>query len=187
MDVITLEPPGANILKLLQSIRKLLGSCNLYKIIKAIKNVTQISAEVDEIERLVLKIKEKTGAEAAIVDVNDAYRVDILAATEGVDHHSLVENLLDNQIRYADTIIVIRVSQRLINKQPYMFIRIFNDGPPLEEDLIDRLFEEYQQGFKGQFGLGLAIVREIVGHHSGRIWVNNEEEGVAFYLEIPII
>jgi two-component system sensor histidine kinase CssS len=99
----------------------------------------------------------------------------------------VMENLLDNQIRYADTIIVIRVSQRLINKQPYMFIRIFNDGPPLEEDLIDRLFEEYQQGFKGQFGLGLAIVREIVGHHSGRIWVNNEEEGVAFYLEIPII
>jgi two-component system sensor histidine kinase CssS len=99
----------------------------------------------------------------------------------------VMENLLDNQIRYADTIIVIRVSRRLINKQPYMFIRIFNDGPPLEEDLIDRLFEEYQQGFKGQFGLGLAIVREIVGHHSGRIWVNNEEEGVAFYLEIPII
>jgi signal transduction histidine kinase len=52
---------------------------------------------------------------------------------------------------------------------------------------FDHLFEEYQQGFKGQFGLGLAIVREIVGHHSGRIWVNNEEEGVAFYLEIPII
>jgi len=46
--------------------------------------------------KLVGDIKEKTGAEAAIVDVNDAYRVDILAATEGVDFQDLVENLLDN-------------------------------------------------------------------------------------------
>lgn len=99
----------------------------------------------------------------------------------------VIENLLDNQIRYAETIIVIRVSQRLINKQPHMFIRIFNDGPPLEEDLIDRLFEEYQQGFKGEFGLGLAIVREIVGYHNGKIWVSNEGDGVAFHLEIPIV
>ncbi|NLO22040.1 MAG: HAMP domain-containing histidine kinase [Syntrophomonadaceae bacterium] len=99
----------------------------------------------------------------------------------------VIENLLDNQIRYAETIIVIRVSQHLVNKQPHMFIRIFNDGPPLEEGLIDRLFEEYQQGFKGEFGLGLAIVREIVGYHSGKIWVSNEEDGVAFHLEIPII
>ena len=45
---------------------------------------------------LVKKIKEKTGAEAAIVDVNDAYRVDILAATGAIDSQSLVENLLDN-------------------------------------------------------------------------------------------
>ncbi|NMB35644.1 MAG: F420-0:Gamma-glutamyl ligase [Firmicutes bacterium] len=46
--------------------------------------------------KLVGDIKEKTGAEAAIVDVNDAYRVDILAATEGVDFQDLVESLLDN-------------------------------------------------------------------------------------------
>lgn len=46
--------------------------------------------------KLVGDIKEKTGAEAAIVDVNDAYRVDILAATSGVDFQDLVENLLDN-------------------------------------------------------------------------------------------
>ncbi len=45
---------------------------------------------------LVKRIKEKTGAEAAIVDVNDAYRVDVLAATGAIDYQSLVESLLDN-------------------------------------------------------------------------------------------
>lgn len=47
-------------------------------------------------KEIVKKIKERTGAEAAIVDVNDAYRVDILAATEAVDSQSLIESLLDN-------------------------------------------------------------------------------------------
>ena len=45
---------------------------------------------------LVKEIKEETGAEAAVVDVNDAYRVDVLAATTAVDSQSLVANLLDN-------------------------------------------------------------------------------------------
>lgn len=47
-------------------------------------------------DELVKKIKEKTGAEAAVVDVNDAYRVDILAATAEINHQNLIDNLLDN-------------------------------------------------------------------------------------------
>jgi two-component system sensor histidine kinase CssS len=97
-----------------------------------------------------------------------------------------IENLLDNQIRYAQSIITVTVSEHYQNQQPYMFLRIFNDGPYLEEGLVDKLFEEYQRGFKGEFGLGLAIVREIVLCHGGKIWASNEEDGVAFYLDIPI-
>lgn len=97
-----------------------------------------------------------------------------------------IENLLDNQIRYAESLISITLTRHHKEKKPYMFIRIHNDGPPIEESLKDRLFEEYQQGFKGEFGLGLAIVREITVYHEGKIWVNNEEGGVAFYLDIPI-
>ncbi|KUG03286.1 sensor histidine kinase [hydrocarbon metagenome] len=97
-----------------------------------------------------------------------------------------IENILDNQIRYANSLISITVSEHYVNKQPYMFIRIFNDGPSLEAGLIDKLFEEYQQGYKGEFGLGLAIVREIAVYHGGKIWAGNEEDGVAFYLDIPI-
>ncbi len=97
-----------------------------------------------------------------------------------------VENILDNQIRYAQSMIRISVSEHYKNKHPYMLIRIFNDGPSLEEGLIDKLFEEYQKGYKGEFGLGLAIVREIAVYHGGKIWASNEEDGVAFYLDIPI-
>jgi two-component system sensor histidine kinase CssS len=97
-----------------------------------------------------------------------------------------IENLLDNQIRYAESMINITMTQYFKEKSPYMFIRIYNDGPPIEDNIKDRLFEEYQQGFKGEFGLGLTIVREISAYHGGKIWTNNEEDGVAFYLDIPL-
>jgi len=97
-----------------------------------------------------------------------------------------IENLMDNQIRYAETMISINLREHFIDKQAYLYLRIFNDGPSLEEGLIDKLFEEYQQGYKGEFGLGLAIVKEIVAYHEGKIWASNEEDGVAFYIDIPI-
>lgn len=80
MDIVTLEPPGANIFKLFQSIRKLLGSCNLYKTISAIKNVTQVAVEVDEIERLVSKIKSRELEKGKTDNVYKAFKKNVIKA-----------------------------------------------------------------------------------------------------------
>ncbi|MDF9408583.1 MAG: F420-0:Gamma-glutamyl ligase [Pelotomaculum sp. PtaB.Bin013] len=45
---------------------------------------------------VVRKIKDVTGVEAVITDVNDIRKVDILAASEGVDQNSLIKDLEDN-------------------------------------------------------------------------------------------
>jgi len=45
---------------------------------------------------LVNRIKDATGTEAVITDVNDIRKVDILAASEGVDRDSLIKDLEDN-------------------------------------------------------------------------------------------
>lgn len=92
-----------------------------------------------------------------------------------------IENLLDNQIRYARQTIDIQVSRQ----QDSVRIRIWNDGPPLDEARIEQLFKEYQVGDKGQFGLGLPIVQQVVMRHHGKIWAANEQGGAAFYIEVP--
>ena len=55
----------------------------------------------------------------------------------------------------------------------------------LNQNIIDSLFNKFNKGYKGEFGLGLAIVYRIVNLHGGKIWVQNEEEGVSFQIEIP--
>jgi len=64
-------------------------------------------------QRIVNKIKEVTGVEAVITDVNDIKKVDILAASGGVDRESLIKELADNPFGNDDQqtpIVVLKMS-----------------------------------------------------------------------------
>lgn len=97
-----------------------------------------------------------------------------------------IENLLDNQIRYAATRICISTGP-INNSKSGLVLRIANDGPPIETQLLSCMFMEYQKGYQGQFGLGLAIVQQIAASHGVRIWAANEDRGPAFYIELDRI
>jgi len=94
----------------------------------------------------------------------------------------VIENLLDNQMRYAKNTILIALTQTDKNS---ILLRFFNDGPSIETEVLKTLFTRYNKGEKGQFGLGLAIVQKILELHNAKVWANNEKEGVSFYIEIP--
>ncbi|RIX46556.1 sensor histidine kinase [Paenibacillus nanensis] len=105
-----------------------------------------------------------------------------------------LENLLDNQLRYARSVIQVTVEKGARqtaskNEEPQAscgnlsVIRIANDGPQLDEEAASRMFERYQTGASGQFGLGLTIVRQIAENHGLSVRAANEADGVAFYLE----
>lgn len=100
-----------------------------------------------------------------------------------------VENLFDNQARFARRRIV--VSSRLEEGVPgsdsvpsCAVIRIWNDGPPIEDKIIGSLFDPYQTGQGGEFGLGLAIVKQIADLHGSEVWAENEADGVGFYISV---
>ncbi|AKL94207.1 sensor histidine kinase CssS [Clostridium aceticum] len=99
----------------------------------------------------------------------------------------VLENLLDNQIRYARHQIRISLSKSEENEEKMALLCIWNDGPNIEGDTLDILFNKFHKGNKGEFGLGLAISHRIVSLHGGRIWAKNEEKGVSFYVEIPFV
>ncbi|OAS14713.1 sensor histidine kinase [Paenibacillus oryzisoli] len=86
-----------------------------------------------------------------------------------------LENMLDNQLRYAETCIRIRMTP-----SPHWEIQMNNDGPLLDQEIADNLFEPFRTGGKGQFGLGLAIVKQIMDHHGMNVGAKNETDGVTF-------
>jgi predicted nucleotide-binding protein (sugar kinase/HSP70/actin superfamily) len=71
MKVITLDIPGNDYNKLIDSIREITGGLNIYKILKAVKNTVEISKKVDELERITFKIRPR---EIQKGDTNKIYR-----------------------------------------------------------------------------------------------------------------
>lgn len=84
----------------------------------------------------------------------------------------VVENLLDNAIRYAKTTITIKLKKDLLE--------VFNDGELLSKDRIDKLFKPYEKGTKGKFGLGLSIVKKVTETYGYNVVGENMDNGVVF-------
>lgn len=88
---------------------------------------------------------------------------------------AVIDNLLNNFIRYAKKEIRVTIKN---NK-----IIFYNDGPKIDEDILDSVFTPYTKGIKGQFGLGLSIIRKTLLLLNYEITVNNEKQGVSFIIK----
>lgn len=85
----------------------------------------------------------------------------------------VVENILENALRYAKSKITIRLNET-------NGLSIHNDGPLMEEVRIETLFKPYEKGAGGNFGLGLSIVSKIVHAYGYQIRGENARDGVVF-------
>ncbi len=84
----------------------------------------------------------------------------------------VVENLVDNALRYADSKIIIRLSPGELC--------VINDGRPIDDEHLKKLFRPYEKGTDGQFGLGLSIVYRIATTYGYRVEADNIQGGVMF-------
>jgi two-component system sensor histidine kinase CssS len=83
-----------------------------------------------------------------------------------------VENLLDNAIRYAKSEIVITLKEG--------YLSVYNDGAPISQDTMNKMFKPYEKGSKGKFGLGLSICNKVVNAYGYSLEAQNTEFGVIF-------
>ncbi len=91
-------------------------------------------------------------------------------------------NILENQLRYANSRLTITGSQA----GKTVTVTISNDGPPIEEALLPHLFQRFRKGKSGKHGLGLAIARAVFEAHGGSISVRNEADGPCFTVTLPV-
>lgn len=84
----------------------------------------------------------------------------------------VVENLLDNSLRYAKKKVCINLEENMLE--------VMNDGEPIEKDRLDKLFKPYEKGTKGKFGLGLSIVKRVTDTYGYNVTGENKDEGVVF-------
>ena len=85
---------------------------------------------------------------------------------------AIIDNIISNFIRYADKEITITVKNGKIT--------LFNDGPNIDKNVLNNIFTPYEKGVKGEFGLGLSIVKKTLHLLNYDINIKNEKNGVRF-------
>jgi len=101
----------------------------------------------------------------------------------------VVSNLIGNAIRYTPSGGTITISSA--GDDGVARLEVSDTGPGVAPEIRDHLFERYAQWHingaeAGSAGLGLAIAKEIVAAHGGRIFVDSTVgEGTRFTVELP--
>ena len=116
----------------------------------------------------------------------------------GVDHETIpgdeikltwaLSNLIANAIRYTPAGGSVRVATE--SKDGAVLVSVSDTGPGIPAEQQDKIFERFAQsasgGETGAAGLGLAIVRDVVQAHGGRIHLDSAAgKGTRFTLELP--
>ncbi len=102
----------------------------------------------------------------------------------------VLENLLDNALKYTPKGSAIEVTARLRDHEAVICVR--DNGPGIPAEDLPHIFERFYRVDKGRSrekggtGLGLSIVKHIVQLHGGRVWVESQlGQGSAFHFSLP--
>lgn len=109
-------------------------------------------------------------------DINFILEKDKKSVYYGTYEHweTVLDNILGNFMRYAKTEIKITLKQNRIV--------LFNDGEKIDEDFLDVIFTPYRKGIKGEYGLGLSIVKKTLNIINYDIKIKNNKKGVSFII-----
>ena len=116
----------------------------------------------------------------------------VMAAIEENLLEQAIANLLDNAIKYTPE--GGEVELQLSSDRNLAIIKVIDSGRGIPQEDLTKIFDRFyrvndlsaerQQGF----GLGLAIVQEIVRVHQGNIYASlNSDRGSTFTIELPLV
>lgn len=121
---------------------------------------------------------------AAAVDVD----LDPAAATARLlADPALLGRVLDNLVQNAVAVGATSIAVRFAVADDRLAITVDDDGPGLPAALGDTVFDPFVSG-RGSSGLGLAIVRDVVEAHDGRVTAvaHGPRGGARFTLDLPL-
>ena len=133
-----------------------------------------------------LPVNEKQGKLEVSLDAQK----DLVMADE-VHFTNLINNLLDNALKYSKETPVIKLSTS--NAGNLLKIKIEDNGIGMNKETLNRIFEKFYRAHTGNihnvkgFGLGLSYVKTMVEAHKGSIKAESTlGKGSSFFITIPL-
>ena len=105
----------------------------------------------------------------------------------------VISNILDNALKFTQEgfiIITTRITYKEKDNDDNKVIVIIKDsGIGIDNEILPRLFTKFATKSDQGTGLGLFIVKKIIEAHGGKIWAENNSNGIGstFYFTLPIV
>ena len=141
-----------------------------------------VNQVLKDFEATVLPQMEKSESKLIIPEVDNT--LSIMG-----DHEELagaLSNLAMNALEAAKGPVTLDIWVGALNNH-WLQIRVRDNGPGINEDIIDRVFDPFFTTRSQGTGLGLAVVAMTVSNHGGEITVKNSPRGGAeFLINLPM-
>ena len=117
----------------------------------------------------------------------------------------VLRNLIDNAVSFSpsNSAVTVTLEKQGGSRQSRLLVTVSDEGPGVPQDNLETIFDRFYtsrpQGatFGSNSGLGLAIARQIIESHGGKIWAENimpekgdlgidGPAGARFLFELPI-
>jgi len=103
----------------------------------------------------------------------------------------VLRNLVGNAVKFTPNEGYIRISAQAVDKA--VKISVADSGTGISEEKVTAIFDKYYQDtlarsskIKGT-GLGLAVVKQVINSHGGKVWVEStSEHGSVFSFVLPV-
>lgn len=116
-----------------------------------------------------------------------------MAMIDGKEFKRILDNLFTNAVRYRqkeDCTVELRLEQSDVNRM--VVFTFSDDGPGVPQESLERIFESFYRVDDSRTragegsGIGLAVVKEIVKGHGGKVHAENRN-GLTIVITIPAV
>ena len=148
---------------------------------------TPLRALMDDIEQMWGPRASQDGVTLMIGYEGDT---ELAAEIDPMRLKQVFNNLIGNALKFArNGMVEARLKTWAEGDQVHMQARVRDDGPGVDADKVDAIFEPFVHGSGPDgAGLGLSICRQIVDRMGGRIWAeNNAGRGATFAFDFDAV
>ena len=177
----------------------------LQKLVEDILDVTKIESRIFRLNTEIFELNEVisnvvTDFENIIKNKNSKVQIlykpnrnKIFVNADKTRLTQVISNILDNSLKFTQEgfiIITTRITTKEKDDKDNKVIVIIKDtGLGIDNEILPRLFTKFVTKSNQGTGLGLFIVKKIIEAHGGKIWAQNNSNGIGstFYFTLPIV
>lgn len=139
------------------------------------------------------EFKFTLGERGVACDYIDRVPEGIKVNMDGKRIYQVIRNIIDNAVKYGPEV-GLTISTEILVQEEFVVINIKDNGPGIEDEKVKNIFDRFYRidiertKDLASTGLGLAIAKELVEAHGGKIFVSSViNEGSCFTVMLPII